>query len=58
MCDGGLQMDNKLFRLRGKFCPLPWSDFQCSESGAIGSGNGSVAWVDLGGWGVFKETGM
>lgn len=47
-------MDNKLFRLREKFCPLPWS----SESGAIGGGNGSVAWVDLGGWGVFKETGM
>lgn len=31
---------------------------QYSKSGAIGGGNGSVAWVDLGGWGVFKETGM
>lgn len=33
-------------------------DFQCSEPGAIGGGNGSAAWVDFGGWGVFKETGM
>lgn len=63
MCDRGLQMDNELFRLREKFCPFSWLEvlparLQHSKSVAIGGGNGSVAWVDLGGWEVFKETRM